>query len=261
MIRGLYTAVSGMITQEAKQDVITNNLANSSTTGFKSDNLAIKKFDDVLIENYDRIAGGKNVATVIGSLSLGSQLDGTNTAFTQGILQVTAKPTDFAVNGPGFFTVARKDALGNTQNFYTRDGSFHVDNKGFLVTSGGEYVMGTNLKTKAIEPIKVNNSVIGCDPNNNISLDGKPTYQLKMADFNNYGALKKVGDNLYNGATPNNNTAIAVNQNNLEASNVDVTNEIINMMTVMRTYESNQKVIAAIDETLGKAVNDVGAVR
>ena len=84
MIRGLYTAVSGMITQEAKQDVITNNLANAYTTGYKTENLGIKKFDDVLIENYDKIVNGKNVKNVIGSLSLGSQIDGTSSSFSRG---------------------------------------------------------------------------------------------------------------------------------------------------------------------------------
>jgi len=261
MIRALYTAVSGMITQEAKQDVISNNLSNAETTGYKSDNLAVKKFDDVLIQNYDKISDGKNVPTVIGSLSFGSQLDGTNTSFTQGDLQETDKPTDFAVSGPGFFTVSRPDQLGNSQNYYTRDGNFHVDNQGYLVTNDGDNVMGTNLVTKKLEPIKVNNSSISCDSKNNLSLDGKPTYKLEMADFDNYQNLKKIGDNLYSGATPNKNQNIAVIQNNLERSNVNVTNEMINMMTVMRSYESNQKVIAAVDETLDKAVNELGVVR
>lgn len=261
MIRSLYTAISGMISQEAKQDVITNNISNAETTGYKSDNLVIKKFDDVLIENCDKISGGKNVPTVIGSLSFGAQLDGTNTTYTQGDLEETDKPTDFAVNGPGFFNVSRQGKMGNTQTYYTRDGNFHVDNKGYLVTSDGDNVMGTNLATNKVEPIKVDNATITLDANNNISLNGKQTYKFKMSDFNNYQSLKKVGDNLYNGATPNGNQNFSVKQNNLEKSNVNVTNEVINMMSVMRSFESDQKVIASIDETLDKAVNDVGTVR
>lgn len=261
MIRGLYTAVSGMITQGAKQEVITNNLANADTVGFKSDNLLIKKFDDVLIENYDKISGNKNVRNVIGSMSFGSAIDGTSTSFTQGLISQTDSPTDFAVDGRGFFSINSKDENGNPQLMYTRDGNFHVDNNGFLVTSSGDNVMGTNLKTKEVEPIKVNNSKIVSDTNNNISLDGKLSYKLNMVDFDNYATLRKSGDNLYIGGTPNNNQNIAVKQNSLEKSNVNVTNEIINMMTVMRSYESNQKVIASIDETLGKAVNEVGSVR
>ena len=79
MIRGLYTSISGMITQEARQDVITNNLANANTVGFKSDNLTVRRFNDVLIQNYDKVVGGKNVRNEIGSLSLGSKIDSVNT--------------------------------------------------------------------------------------------------------------------------------------------------------------------------------------
>lgn len=261
MIRGLYTAVSGMIAQEAKQDVISNNLANAETTGFKTDNLAIKKFDDVLLANHDKIENGKSQENVIGSLSFGSQVDGTDTAFTQGDLQETDKPTDFAINGRGFFTVGRQDQVAGLQNYYTRDGHFHVDNKGYLATDNGDYVMGKNLSTNKVEPIKVNNSKLDLNPSNIVLIDGKPSYKLQLADFDNYSDLKKAGDNLFNGAAPNNNQDITVKQGSLEKSNVNVTNEMINMMTVVRSYESDQKVIASIDETLDKVVNDVGNVR
>jgi flagellar basal-body rod protein FlgF len=261
MIRGLATAVSGMITQEAKQDVITNNIANAETVGYKQDNLAIKSFKEVLIQNFDKMSGGKNVRNVIGSLSLGSQIDGTNTDFTPGLIENTGKSTDFAVNGSGFFTVTSKDTNGNTQNFYTRDGNFSVDSKGYLVTDSGDNVMGTNSNTQKVEPIKVNNSTITTDSNNNIYLNGTLSYKFQMADFDKYSDLKKVGDNLYNGATPSKNQNISVKQNSLEKSNVNVMSEMINMMTVLRNYESDQKAIQTIDSTLGKAVNEVGIIK
>lgn len=257
MIRGLYTAVSGLITQEAKQQVITGNIANANTTGFKSDNLSIKKFDDVLIQNYDKIVNGKNVRNVIGGLSMGSVIDETNTDFAQGMLQQTDKATDFAIDGRGFFSVLRQD---NNQVYYTRDGKFHVNAKGYLVTDNGDYVLGTNRATGASEPVKVENSKITTDFNNNIYLNGSLTYNFNVVDFDDYTQLKKLGDNLYSGQ-PNNNTDISVKQNMLEKSNVNVINEMINMMTVMRSFESNQKVIQAMDETLGKTVNEVGSVR
>lgn len=260
MIRGLYTAISGMIAQEAKQDVVTNNLANANTTGYKADNLAIKKFNDVLIQNYDKVENGKNVKNVIGSLSFGSQIDETNTYFSQGDLQDTNVPTDFAVDGRGFFTVSRSDISGNSQNYYTRDGHFHVNSSGLLVNDSGDKVMGKNLKTGAVEPIKVNNSKITSE-DNNIYLDGDLSYKFNMADFDDYKSLSKVGDNLFSGATPNSNTNISVKQNSLEKSNVNIMDEMVNMMTVMRNYESDQKVIQAMDETLGKTVNDVGSIR
>ncbi len=111
MIRGLYTAVTGLITGEAKQSIVTNNIANANTIGFKSDNLSIKKFDDVLIQNYDKIVNGENTKNTIGSLSMGSKIDDLNTYFTQGVIQTTDKPTDFAIEGSGFFTVQRDNGI------------------------------------------------------------------------------------------------------------------------------------------------------
>lgn len=265
MIRGLYTAVSGLITQEAKQQVITNNLANVNTVGFKKDDLAIKKFDDVLLENYDKISGGKNVRNVIGGLSFGSKIDETKTFFTQGMLQATDKPTDFAVDGRGFFTVSKTDINGNSKTFYTRDGHFHVDLNGYLVNDSGYKVLGNNLKTGNIEPIYVGKAEFILDGNNNLLLDNTPAYKLNMIDFadsnQNYPSLKKAGDNLYEGENPVQSDDIVVKQKFLEKSNVNVINEMVNMMTVMRSFESNQKIIQSMDETLGKAVNEVGVVR
>lgn len=260
MIRGLYTAVSGLITQEAKQQVITNNMANANTTGYKTESLAVKKFDDVLIQNYDKISGGKNVRNIIGSLSNGSRIDETLTDFTQGLLQSTDKETDFALDGRGFFTVRVTAADGSEGIYYTRDGAFHVNNQGYLVNSSGNYVMGRNIATGAIEPMEVGTSKITTDMNNNIYLDGQARYNFNIVDFENYNALEKAGDNLYRGENPRESQAI-VKQNSLERSNVNIINEMVNMMTVLRSYESNQKVVQSLDETLSKAVNEIGTVR
>lgn len=265
MIRGLYTAVSGLITQEAKQQVITNNLANANTVGYKKDDLAVKKFDDVLLENYDKISGGKNVRNEIGSLSFGSKIDETKTFFTQGMLQQTDKTTDFAIDGGGFFTVSRPDLNGNAENFYTRDGHFHVNLEGYLVNDSGYNVLGTNSMTGNQEPIYVGRAQILLDGSNNIILDENIAYKLNVVDFadanENYPSLRKAGDNLYTGENPEQRDDIAVKQMTLEKSNVNVINEMVNMMTVMRSFESNQKIIQSMDETLGKAVNEVGVVR
>ncbi|MBU3142288.1 flagellar basal-body rod protein FlgG [Clostridium sp. CF012] len=260
MIRGLYTAVTGLITGEAKQGIVTNNLANSSTTGFKSENISIKKFDDVLIQNYDKIVNGKNTRNTIGSLSMGSKIDDLNTYFTQGVIQTTDKPTDFAIEGRGFFTVQRNDGIA-TKNYYTRSGDFHVDGQGYLVTDSGDKVLCKNKATNAVEPLNVSDGKLQADKNGNISVNGESIYKLNTVDFADYKTLKKVGDNLFEATNPIQNQNITVRQNALEKSNVNVTNEMVNMMTIMRNFESNQKVIQAIDETLGKAVNEVGTVR
>ncbi|APH21227.1 TPA: flagellar basal-body rod protein FlgG [Clostridium botulinum] len=255
MIRSLYTAVSGMISLEAKQDTISSNLSNASTVGYKSTNLAFKKFEDVLMENYDKKLGNKNIQNIIGGLSMGNKIDEVNNLFTQGIIQDTGKPTDFALEGRGFFTIEN-----NGRNYYTRDGHFHVDTRGYLVNDSGYNVMGINRNTGAREAIFVGNKTIGTDASGNIILNGVPSYSFQVADFNDYNSLKKIGDNLFEGNNPQNINGI-VRQNSLEKSNVNVTNEMVNMLTTMRSFETNQKIVQSIDETLGKTVNEVGAAR
>jgi len=259
MIRGLYTAISGMITQDAKQDIITNNIANANTVGFKGDNLAIRKFDDVLLQNYDKISGGKNVRNIIGSISNGSKLDSVNTDFTQGMIQSTDKSTDFAIDGKGFFTVQKNDGTNNEQ-YYTRDGHFHIDMNGILVNDSGDRVIGRNLQTNALEPINVGSDNFVADINGNITVNGNRMYKLYTVDFDDYGTLKKTGDNLYQGNNPTENNAL-VKQRSLEKSNVNIINAMSDMITTMRSFETNQKIVQSLDETLNKLVNEVGSVR
>lgn len=255
MIRGLYTAVSGMITLEAKQDVITNNIANANTNGYKVDNLSIKSFKDVLIENKDKVLAGQNVSNSIGRLSLGAAINGTNVDYSQGVLQDTGKDTDFAIEGKGFLVVQR-----NNKNYYTRDGHFRINSQGYLVTDIGDQVMGTD-STGKMGPIFIGNGKLSLDVNNNILVDGKNVSKLATADFNDYNSLKKVGDNLYEGENPDYNGKVYVKQKALEKSNVNIITEMVNMMTVSRSFETNQKMIQTIDETMAKAANEVGAVR
>ena len=259
MIRGLYTAISGMITQEAKQDVITNNLANANTVGFKQDNLAAKQFDDVLISNYDKISGGKNVKNYIGTLSMGSGIDEVKTDFTQGMIESTDKPTDFAIDGRGFFEVSRNDGIA-ANTYYSRDGHFHVNTAGYLVNDSGDNVLGTNVITGGTEPIYVGNGKITVDAAGNMKVDNQLKYRFNFADVNNPNDLTKVGDNLYSARNVTQINA-AVKQNALEKSNVNVISTMVDMMNVMRTFETNQKVVQAMDDTLGKAVNEVGSIR
>jgi flagellar basal-body rod protein FlgF len=265
MIRSLYTSVSGLITQEAKQNVITNNMANVNTVGFKGDNLSVKKFDDVLIENYDKLVDGKNVRNVIGGLSYGSQVDGVETSFTQGTLESTDKWTDFAIEGRGFFAVQRQNnGIDNT--FYSRDGHFHVNSQGYLVNDSGDRVLVSQIDdngqtTGTPSPIQIGNETISVDSRGAFQLKSGVRYKFNTVDFEEYNTLRKIVDNLYQGENPMENAETAVRQNTLEKSNINVINEMVNMMTTMRTFESNQKVIQSIDETLGKAVNEVGTVR
>ncbi|MBU3109423.1 flagellar hook-basal body complex protein [Clostridium gasigenes] len=256
MIRSLYTAVSGMITLENKQATITNNITNANTTGFKGDTLSMKSFDEVLIQNKDKISGGHNVKNPIGTLSLGTKIDSIDTRFTQGLLKSTNKPTDLAIDGRGFFAVKSGD-----QTVFTRDGSFRVKNDGYLVTNGGDPVLGINKSTGAMEPIFVGTDNFVIDNNNGVNVNGKSTHSLALADFKDYKTLKKVGDNQYTSENPVYNTQVLANQGALEQSNINLSNEMVEMITTMRSFETNQKMIQTIDESLGKAANEIGAIR
>lgn len=256
MIRSLYTAVSGMITLENRQNTITNNMSNANTIGYKSENLSVKSFDEVYIQNKDKILAGKNVTQRLGSLSLGAEIDTVETAFTQGTLKDTGKMTDFAISGRGFFTVQR----GN-DTVYTRDGNFLVGNDGYLMTTTGDRVLGVNNATGNMEPIYVGNQDFALDRNNVINVNGRATHSLALADFQDYGTLEKLGDNYYGGENPIFNTQVVVSQGFVESSNVNITNEMVNMLTNTRSFETNQKFVSMLDETLSKAANEIGAVR
>ncbi len=257
MIRSLYSAVSGMIVQQSKEDVITNNMANSETNGFKGDNLMIKNFKNVMISNSSNIVNGKNVRNNIGTISLGSDVDATATDFTQGTIASTDSEDDFAIDGRGFFTVNQG---AGSQNYYTRNGHFHVNMQGDLMDESNNNVMGKNLATGNVEKINVGSGKLTSDSYGNLSVNGKPAYSFSLVDFSNYNSLQKVGNNLYSGTNPILNANVSVQQKALEGSNVNSINAMTDMMTTMRNFQTNQKVVSAIDETLGEAVNQVGKV-
>ena len=255
MIRSLYTAVSGMITLENQQSTIVNNISNANTTGYKSESLITKSFQEVLLQNKDKVVGNTNVTEKLGTINLGVKIDDVVTKFTQGDLKETSKSNNFAINGRGFFVVQRGDEI-----LYTRDGSFRVDNDGYLITTTGDRVMGINNSTGNMEGIFVGNRDYVLDKNNNINIDGGATHRLALADFEDYSTLSKIGDNYYSGDNPIYNAKVTVHQGFLEMSNVNVTNAMVDMITVMRSFETNQKIINMLDETLSKAANEIGSV-
>ena len=260
MIRSLYTAVSGLVTLENRQNTITNNMTNANTTGFKGDNISVKSFDEVMLQNKDKVVNGRNVTQRLGSISLGAKIDTVDTAFTQGLLKNTDKKTDFAIEGRGFFAIEKQTNNGN-EVLYTRDGSFKVGNNGYLMTTNGDRVLGINKNTGSLEPIFVGADNLLLDKENNLFVGNTSNYNLATADFQDYNSLEKIGDNYYRGNNPIFNAEVYVTQGALEGSNVSITNEMVNMITTMRSFETNQKMVQTIDETLGKAANEIGAVR
>lgn len=256
MIRSIYTAVSGLISMENRQATITSNMTNANTIGYKSENLVVKSFDEVMIQNKERNPSGGTTVNKLGKISLGAAIDDVVTYYTQGDLKEANSRSDFAIDGRGFFTVQR----GN-ERLYTRDGSLKIDTNGYLITTSGDKVLGLNNRTGNAEPIFVGNSKFSLDEYNNITSDGNATHRLMTADFQNYNELKKVGDNYYSGENPIVNTRVVIHQGYLERSNVNITNEMANMLTTMRNFETNQKFVSMLDDTLGKAASEIGAVR
>lgn len=255
MIRSLYTAVSGMIATENQQANVVNNMTNANTTGYKKDSLITKSFDEVLLKNQQKL--GKNLYTTkkLGKMSFGVAMDEVHTHFDQGDLKETGSKGDFAINGNGFFAIQTGNGIK-----YTRDGQFNVNNQGYLVNTSGDQVLGKNNATGALEPIYVGGSDFVLDANNNIVVNGVATQKIAVADFADYTKLKKAGDNYFNTDEQPTYVNPDVRQRFLESSNVNILNEMVDMISVMRNFETNQKVVTYIDDTLEKAANRVGKV-
>lgn len=252
MVRGLYTAYTGMLAQQQKMDTISNNLANANTIGFKKDGVVFKSFKDVYMIkiNDPEQMGNKR----IGKASLGVKAGEIYTDFEQGALIQTDNPINMALQGKGMFVVGSIDRQGNLIEKYTRDGSFMLNPNGQIVSTDGYFLLGNN------GPIIVNNSNIRISEEGNIYDENDLIDKVKTIDFENLQSLKKIGGNIYEATEQ---TIIKdfegqVVQGFTEASNVNSIDEMINMINVMRTYETNQKVISTYDTTLEKSVNEVG---
>lgn len=264
MVKGLYTAFTGMVNEQKRLDVISNNLANADTNGYKREGATSQTFaDELAIRIKDTSYYG--MAKKLGTMSMGVHIGETYTDYSQGNYKVTDNNTDFAINGDGFFAISYTDKAGNTSVKYTRDGAFIVNSQGYLVTKDGDFVLNQNGATNT-DP----NSRIQVNPNLPITVtsDGS-IYQndvlvgnIGLIDFEDYNYIAKFGENLYDivdGATLVESEA-TIDQGCIEASNVNVVSEMVEMITISRAYQAGQKVINAVDETLDKAVNQVGRV-
>lgn len=259
MLRGIYSSISSMITLQARQSVITNNLANINTTGYKEEELLTKAFDEVELSNKDNYKNGNASTQNLGSLSFGVRIDDTVTNHSQGVHISTGNNTDFALDGNGFFQV--QDANG--QNFYTRDGSFKVNSQGYLVTNAGYNVMGINQNSGNTEPINIGSisEKISVSANNNISINGVNKYKFSVVNFDDYNKLDKTGNNVYTGENPKEANNFYVKQGYLEGSNVDSISTTASLMETVKEFEANQKVVQTIDSTLAKIASEIGTVR
>ncbi|MDO9009080.1 MAG: flagellar basal-body rod protein FlgG [Thiobacillus sp.] len=254
MIRSLWIAKTGLEAQQTQMDVISNNLANVSTTGFKR---ARAVFEDLLYQTIRQPGAQSSEQTQLPSgLQLGTGVKpvATERIFTQGNLQQTGNSKDVAIQGQGFFQVLMPD--GTTS--YTRDGSFQVDANGQLVTSSGYAV-----QPAITLPPDTQSLTIAMDGTVSVTQAGSATPvtvgTLQLATFINPAGLQSLGQNLYaeTGASgtpgtnaPGSNGAGSLNQGYIETSNVNVVEELVNMIQTQRAYEINSKAISTSDEML-----------
>jgi flagellar basal-body rod protein FlgG len=255
-----------MINEMKRLDILANNLANADTTAYKKEGTTSRTFaDEMSIRMTD--SSTSDMPTKLGEITYGVHLGQVYTDYSSGSFEVTDVTTDFAIDGNGFFAIAFTDKQGNTSVKYTRDGSFTVNTDGYLVTKDGDYVLNA---TGAMNGDASESNRIQLDPNASVTVNklGYITQNdqivgtLGLVDFDNYDYLEKYGENMYNLLDGGNAMAAdaQIEQGVLETSNVNVINEMVNMITIQRAYEAGQKVITSIDETLDRAVNNVGKV-
>jgi len=227
MERGLYIAASGMLSEMARQDSIANDLANASTPGYKADRTAQRSFDELLLAS-------SRTGQEIGSLGTGVSIDAQVTDLTPAPVKETGEPLDFAVVGEGYFGVQTPEGPR-----YTRNGRFMADGAGRLTDQLGNPVVGANGG-----PVQ-----IGADG----TVDPAQLGLFALA------GARKAGESTFTG-TPAGPATGRARSGALEASGVDPARAMVDMIASMRAFEAGQRVITTIDETLGKAANQVGAV-
>ena len=257
MLRALYSAAAGMESQQMNLDVISNNLANVNTTGFKKSKV---EFQELLYQTTRApgadLGSGNQLPTGI-QVGQGSRPVATARIFTNGDLTQTGEQLDVAVQGNGFFEVQRPDGT----SAYTRDGAFKTDSTGRIVTSDGLPVIG------GFQPVPAGTTNITISSNGNVTYtgaSGTTTFQAQLVRFNNPAGLESEGSNLYKETpasgtpelgTPGQNGFGTLNQGYLELSNVSVVEEMVNLIQAQRAYEVNSKAVQAADEMMQQSNN------
>lgn len=254
MHAALYVSKTGLSAQDRQLTTISNNLANTSTIGFKRDRAI---FEDLLYQNQRQPGAQQTQETQLPSglqLGAGVRVVATQKEFTQGTLQVTEQSLDVAIDGHGFLQMLQPDGT----IAYTRNGQLQINGEGQIVNADG-YL----LEPAIIVPEGVNKITIGTDGNVNAFSPGQPDPQqlgnITLVDFVNHSGLQAIGGNLFvetvaSGnpieGTPGENGLGSIKQYMLENSNVDIVEEMVNMITTQRAYEMNSKVVSTADQML-----------
>lgn len=276
MLRGLYTAASGMLAQATRLDLETNNLANAGTTGYKADQAELLSFPSIFLHRVGGMEGDPAPATPLGTpirtrpegmermpfrrpapvgpLGTGVYVEGVYTSFRQGPLRFTGNALDLALEGPGFFAVETPAGIR-----YTRAGAFRLDAEGYLADMTGNRVLGLDgpIAVGGEEPVVVTQEGA-------IFQGDAQVGQLLLVDFADPDTeLAKQGANLFaptEEAIPLPAERVRVSQGMLEGSAVNVVESLVRLIELQRAYDSSQRVVRAYDETLGQAVNELAKI-
>ncbi|MEG1741782.1 MAG: flagellar hook-basal body protein, partial [Acetivibrio sp.] len=192
MVRGLYTAYTGMESEQKRLDIIANNVANASTVGYKEESVTNQAFEEMLTLKI-RDGSEGYMTKPIGQMSLGVKLGEVYTDYGQGSLRQTGNTYDLAIEGKGFFQVRATDSGGNDTTRYTRNGSFKMTREGYIVDVDGNHLQGES--GDVLVPTEAASIAISQD--GGVYADGTRVNTIKLTDFENYDYLKKIGDTSY----------------------------------------------------------------
>lgn len=259
MVKGLYTAYTGMVNEQNRMDIMTNNLANASTVGYKKEGSTSQSFNDVLtVKIKDQSVGMRNVQR-IGIKNPGVKIGENYTDYSQGSFRITDNTYDLALAGDGFFAIEFTNKAGETDTKYTRAGQFTLNKDGYLVTEEGDYVLDTQNRR-----IRLNTLIDSkITDNGTIYQNDRAVARIQVTDFEDYDYLEKYGETYYQPIEGARTIAAnaQVKSGYLEMANVQVVSEMVNLISITRAYESNQKVVQTIDDTLDVAVNQIGRLQ
>ncbi len=244
MFQGYYDLTSNMITQNRNMNIISNNMTNISTPGYKEDRMMQSTFRDEMIYRYDR--EDSDARTPVGVVSRMNIADERVTDYTEGGIRETGAPMDVGLTGNGFFEIQTDNG-----NVYTRNGSFNLDDNGYLILPGFGRVLGTN------GPIRLTTDKIEIDKQGNIMNEGGTQVfgTLRVVDFADYGQLTKVtGGVFWANAQPQAAQGVTITQRYLEDSNVNMAEEMTRMMSGQRVLQSSAQLLKMYDQLMAKMV-------
>ena len=273
MVKGLYTAYTGMINEQHRMDVLTNNLANANTNGYKKEGATSQSFSDQLALKIKDYTDAPFTARGLGIINPGVKIGEGYVDWSEGPMKETNNTFDMAIGGYGFFGIEytnkavniERDVANQTNIMYTRDGNFTLNADGVLVTQDGDYVLSQDGGHIELDPqLSVEINTLG-----EIIQDGEVVATVGRFDFEKTtypdgritnDNLEHYGENMYipiDGTNAVESTS-ALYAGFLEQSNVSVVDEMVNMIAVQRNYDTNQRMITTVDSSLDIAVNQLG---